>query len=159
MSLSTTSTVDELSELHLYDKNIVSLGQIRNLSLCSKLQDLSLHCNAITSVSHLDSLSSLTSLNLSSNKISKIEGLSHLVRLTTLNLSCNEVMAIITATLRADSIAQIRCVEGLDELRSLKILVLSYNKITSLEGLNPSKFLGEVMFSNFGLILICFARR
>ena len=114
-----------LSHLHLYDRHITSLSTIPNLSHSTRLTDLNLHSNGLTSLQPTAAFGfhclahSLTMLDVSSNQLTRIDGLAPLVRLTHLNLASNAIQAI----------------EGLQSLVSLSRLNLSYNDIQSLEGL------------------------
>uniref|UniRef100_A0A803SV20 Centriolin n=1 Tax=Anolis carolinensis TaxID=28377 RepID=A0A803SV20_ANOCA len=91
---------------------------IENLEKCDKLETLNLSHNLIEKIEKLDRLLKLSDLNVSYNKISKIEGIEHLHNLQKLNLAGNEIERI-PAWLNK-------------KLRSLRILNLKKNKISSL---------------------------
>jgi len=84
---------EDLKDLQLYNANITSLLEIRNLNLAVNLRSLNLHANNLNRIdgSALAGLRSLTELNLSSNQIDKIEGLESLSSLQVLDLSANKV--------------------------------------------------------------------
>ncbi|XP_074871233.1 centriolin isoform X3 [Carettochelys insculpta] len=91
---------------------------IENLEKCSKLEILNLSNNQIEKIEKLDKQLKLQELNLSCNKISKIEGLEHMQNLQKLNLAGNGIEHIPVWVGK--------------KLRSLRILNLRQNKITSL---------------------------
>ncbi|XP_037748285.1 leucine-rich repeat and coiled-coil domain-containing protein 1 isoform X2 [Chelonia mydas] len=102
-------------ELSLMDKGI---GSLLEITLCSELHTINLHCNQISKIEGLGHIWNLQHLDLSSNQINQIEGLSTLTNLRTLNLSCNLITKV----------------EGLEKLHNLTKLNLSYNRIHDLTG-------------------------
>ena len=109
---------DELLELHLYDSNITSLRDVRDLHLFVNLQVLNLHSNHISEIENLSTLIHLRELNLSSNDIVQMEGLHRLGRLEILNLASN----------------RIREVSGLEGMGNLRRINLSFNQIVNIGG-------------------------
>ncbi|XP_037255521.1 centriolin isoform X2 [Falco rusticolus] len=91
---------------------------IENLENCSELETLNLSNNQIEKIEKLDKLMKLCELNLSYNRISKIEGIEHMHNLQKLNLAGNEIEYIPTWVGK--------------KLRSLRILDLKWNKVSSL---------------------------
>ena len=110
------STVTDLS---LYAAGIAAITELHDLPRMRSLRSLNLHCNELTSITHIDHLLQLTYINLSSNRIEAMSGLQHLTELRTLDLSCNRISLI----------------DGLSTLQQLQRLLLSYNRIGSLAGL------------------------
>nr|XP_014427854.1 centriolin isoform X2 [Pelodiscus sinensis] len=110
---------------------------IENLEKCSKLEVLNLSKNQIEKIEKLDKQLKLRELNLSSNKISKIEGLEHMQNLQKLNLAGNEIEHIPVWIGK--------------KLRSLRILNLRQNKISSLHDiakLRPLKDLTSLFLAD-----------
>eukprot|EP00667_Euglena_gracilis_P018153 EG_transcript_19242 len=107
------------TELNLYDADLTSLADIKDLPAMTHLRSLNLHRNRISAIEGLDFLSQLLVLDLSSNDIQRITGLDGCYSLRVLNLSANRIAQI----------------EGLAALQQLKKLVLSYNHISGLEGM------------------------
>ncbi|NXN96732.1 CNTRL protein, partial [Rhinopomastus cyanomelas] len=103
---------------------------IENLEKCSKLKTLSLSNNKIEKIEKLDKLMKLQELNLSYNHISKIEGIEHMQNLQKLNLAGNEIEHIPVWVGK--------------KLRSLRILNLKQNKISSLHDIAKLKPLQDV---------------
>ena len=62
------------TELNIYDANIMSLADIKDLSSMTHLRSINLHRNHISRIECLDFLQQLVVLDLSSNNISKISG-------------------------------------------------------------------------------------
>ncbi|KAM7144423.1 centriolin isoform 2-T6 [Macrochelys suwanniensis] len=103
---------------------------IENLEKCSKLEVLNLSNNQIEKIEKLDKQLKLHELNLSYNKISKIEGLEHMQNLQKLNLAGNEIEHIPVWVGK--------------KLRSLRILNLRQNKISSLHDIAKLKPLKDL---------------
>uniref|UniRef100_A0A8C8VG35 Centriolin n=1 Tax=Pelusios castaneus TaxID=367368 RepID=A0A8C8VG35_9SAUR len=103
---------------------------IENLEKCSKLEVLNLSNNQIEKIEKLDKQLKLRELNLSYNKISKIEGLEHMQNLQKLNLAGNEIEHIPVWVGK--------------KLRSLRILNLRQNKISSLHDIAKLKPLKDL---------------
>uniref|UniRef100_A0A8D0HHR8 Centriolin n=1 Tax=Sphenodon punctatus TaxID=8508 RepID=A0A8D0HHR8_SPHPU len=103
---------------------------IENLEKCDKLEVLNLGNNQIEKIEKLDKQLKLRELNLSYNKISKIEGLEHLHNLQKLNLAGNEIEHIPVWIGK--------------KLRSLRILHLRQNKISSLHDVAKLKPLKDL---------------
>ncbi|XP_037735296.1 centriolin isoform X1 [Chelonia mydas] len=103
---------------------------IEKLEKCSKLEVLNLSNNQIEKIEKLDKQLKLHELNLSYNKISKIEGLEHMQNLQKLNLAGNEIEHIPVWVGK--------------KLRSLRILILRQNKISSLHDIAKLKPLKDL---------------
>ncbi|XP_071622441.1 centriolin isoform X2 [Heliangelus exortis] len=103
---------------------------IENLEKCSKLESLNLSNNQIEKIEKLDKLMKLRELNLSCNRIRKIEGVEHMQNLQKLNLSGNEIEHIPVWVGK--------------KLRSLRILNLKQNKISSLHDIAKLKPLQDL---------------
>ncbi|XP_043354698.1 centriolin isoform X2 [Dermochelys coriacea] len=103
---------------------------IENLEKCSKLEVLNLSNNQIEKIEKLDKQLKVHELNLSYNKISKIEGLEHMQNLQKLNLAGNEIEHIPVWVGK--------------KLRSLRILILRQNKISSLHDIAKLKPLKDL---------------
>ncbi|XP_069743617.1 centriolin-like [Narcine bancroftii] len=103
---------------------------IENLEKCDHLLVLNLNNNMIEKIEKLDRQSKLRELSLSYNRICKIEGLEHMVNLQNLMLAGN-------------------CIERIPawvgkKLRSLRVLNLKQNNITSLQDVVKLKSLKEL---------------
>jgi len=120
--------VGKLKSLQLFDKKIASFSNIENLDRCYNLIHLNLHSNFIRKIERIQSLKKLKILNLSSNQIEDIQGLEHLECLEELNLSSNKITKITKNCLSS------QC--------NLRKLVLSYNYIHDVSGLNGKYFKG-----------------
>ncbi|XP_043576230.1 centriolin isoform X4 [Chiloscyllium plagiosum] len=110
---------------------------IENLEKCDQLLVLNLNNNLIEKIEKLDKQSKLRELSLSYNRICKIEGLEHMVNLQSLKLAGNYI-------------EQIPVWVG-KKLRSLRILNLKQNNITSLQDvakLKPLKELTSLTLAN-----------
>ncbi|XP_068929884.1 centriolin isoform X2 [Petaurus breviceps papuanus] len=103
---------------------------IENLENCNKLEVLNLSYNLIGKIEKLDKHLKLRELNLSYNKIRKIEGLEHMQNLQKLNLAGNEIDHIPLWFGK--------------KLRSLRILNLKGNKISSLQEISKLKSLNDL---------------
>ncbi|ELK08207.1 Centriolin [Pteropus alecto] len=103
---------------------------IENLEKCVKLEVLNLSCNLIGKIEKLDKLLKLRELNLSYNKICKIEGIENMCNLQKLNLAGNEIEHI-PAWLGK-------------KLKSLRVLILKGNKISSLQDVSKLKPLQDL---------------
>uniref|UniRef100_A0A8C3K609 Centriolin n=1 Tax=Calidris pygmaea TaxID=425635 RepID=A0A8C3K609_9CHAR len=103
---------------------------IENLEKCSKLETLNLSNNQIEKIEKLDKLMKLRELNLSCNKICKIEGIEHMQNLQKLNLAGNEIEHIPVWVGK--------------KLRSLRILNLKQNKVSSLHDIAKLKPLQDL---------------
>lgn len=106
----------KLEVLHLQQNGISSIP--RGFISFTKLRDLRLDRNNLTSVKHLSSCVSLRILNLSYNKLRSIDGIEGLQRLEVLILRNNQI----------DSIKSIKL------LPSLREIDVSFNNLLSLEG-------------------------
>ncbi|KAM9062793.1 centriolin isoform 4-T4 [Sarcophilus harrisii] len=103
---------------------------IENLEKCNKLEVLNLSYNLIGKIEKLDKHLKLRELNLSYNKIRKIEGLEHMQNLQKLNLAGNEIDHIPFWFGK--------------KLRSLRVLNLKDNKISSLQEVSKLKSLSDL---------------
>ncbi|XP_048469673.1 centriolin isoform X1 [Rhincodon typus] len=103
---------------------------IENLEKCEQLLVLNLNNNLIEKIEKLDKQSKLRELSLSYNRICKIESLEHMVNLQSLKLAGNYI-------------EQIPVWVG-KKLRSLRILNLKQNNITSLQDIAKLKPLKEL---------------
>ncbi|NWU08088.1 CNTRL protein, partial [Cephalopterus ornatus] len=103
---------------------------IENLEKCSKLEILNLSNNQIEKMEKLDKLLKLRELNLSCNRISKIEGIEHMQNLQKLNLAGNEIEHIPVWVGK--------------KLRSLHVLNLNHNKLSSLHDIAKLKPLQDL---------------
>jgi len=115
----------EVKHLHLYDMQIQSMKDIHNLHHAKNIEELNLHLNNISKITHLN-FSNLRILNLSANSITEISGLSHLPKLEELDLSSNQLVTIPPGSLRKCTL--------------LKKLTLSYNNIRRIPGLSGENF-------------------
>lgn len=113
-SLQTLPSPANLLYINLSSNQLKSIG---NLSTNQYLQRLNLNNNLISEISGIEQLPNLQYLSLSSNKIVRVSGIP--ASLHSLDLSKNEIRKIGT---------------GFSKLSLLKILDLSYNKISSLKG-------------------------
>uniref|UniRef100_A0A3Q0SQQ7 Leucine rich repeats and guanylate kinase domain containing n=1 Tax=Amphilophus citrinellus TaxID=61819 RepID=A0A3Q0SQQ7_AMPCI len=102
------------------------MTKMKDLSDCVLLTKLDLD-NSFCEISGLEQCCRLTHLSLAHNKISRISGLGSLP-LTHLCLRGN----------------QLERIEGLEHLKSLQVLDLSQNRITSLSGLQNLHLLGSI---------------
>ncbi|XP_004483618.2 centriolin isoform X1 [Dasypus novemcinctus] len=103
---------------------------IENLEKCISLEVLNLSCNLIGKIEKLDKLLKLRELNLSYNKISKIEGIENMCNLQKLNLAGNEIEHIPVWLGK--------------KLRSLQVLNLKGNKLSSLQDVSKLKLLPDL---------------
>ncbi|XP_070710191.1 leucine-rich repeat and guanylate kinase domain-containing protein [Pempheris klunzingeri] len=103
------------------------LTKMKDLSAYSSLSKLDLGYNNFREISGLEQCCKLTHLSLAHNKISRISGLDSLP-LTHLSLRGN----------------QLERIERLENLKSLQVLDLSLNRITSLSGLQNFHLLGSI---------------
>ncbi|XP_078006283.1 centriolin isoform X4 [Phascolarctos cinereus] len=103
---------------------------IENLEKCNKLEVLNLSYNLIGKIEKLDKHVKLRELNLSYNNIRKIEGLEHMQNLQKLNLAGNEIDHIPLWFGK--------------KLRSLRVLNLKGNKISSLQEVSKLKSLNDL---------------
>ncbi|XP_045568071.1 leucine-rich repeat and guanylate kinase domain-containing protein-like, partial [Salmo salar] len=100
-------------------------------------------------MTHLSAYSSLSKLNLDYNCFSEIGGLLHCASLTHLSLAHNKIscisgldkLPIKDLCLRGN---QIEKIENVETLRTLQVLDLSLNRITSLSGLQNLHLLGSI---------------
>lgn len=122
--------LSKLNTLHLYDCNINSLNEIRNLDKAIHLTELNLHANNIFQIESLNNLINLKILDLSSNQIECIENLNYLINLEELNLSSNRIQCL-----------PIKCLKSQNRLNKL---LLSYNFINDLSGLSEKYFQKEI---------------
>jgi hypothetical protein len=91
MSVTKKKSTTQILELNLFDSNIYTIYEIKELPTYTSLESLNLHSNKITAITNLHTLVHLRELNLSSNCLSKIEGLDSLGSLEVLNLASNKV--------------------------------------------------------------------
>ncbi|XP_066112439.1 centriolin isoform X1 [Saccopteryx bilineata] len=103
---------------------------IENLEKCVKLEVLNLSHNLIGKMEKLDKLLKLRELNISYNKICKIEGIENMYNLQKLNLAGNEIEHIPSWLGK--------------KLKSLRILNLKGNKISSLQDVSKLKPLQDL---------------
>uniref|UniRef100_UPI0037E8C090 leucine-rich repeat and guanylate kinase domain-containing protein n=1 Tax=Semicossyphus pulcher TaxID=241346 RepID=UPI0037E8C090 len=113
-----------LKEVNLSHNRMMKM---KDLSAYSSLTKLDLDYNCFSEISGLERCCKLTHLSLAHNKISRISGLDSLP-LTQLCLGGN----------------QLERIEGLESLKSLQVLDLSVNRITSLSGLQNLHLLGSI---------------
>ncbi|KAM4664596.1 centriolin [Discoglossus pictus] len=98
---------------------------IENLEKCERLEILNLGHNLIEKIEKLEKQTKLRELNLSHNNISKIEGIEHMQHLQKLILAGNEIEYIPAWVGK--------------KIRSLSILNLKQNKISSLQDVSRLK--------------------
>ncbi|XP_034146019.1 leucine-rich repeat and guanylate kinase domain-containing protein isoform X2 [Esox lucius] len=103
------------------------MSVMTNLSECSSLSILKLDYNCFSEIRGLEHCASLSHLSLAHNKISHISGLD--------NLPLKELC------LRGN---RIETIENMDTLRTLQVLDLSLNRISSLFGLQNLCLLGSI---------------
>ena len=109
------------------------------------LRRLSLACNEIRAIDHLDGMAKLHSLFLQDNRISSFAGLDGCPGLQRLWLQQNQISS--AASLPAASLGELRelwlqanpieSVDGLPALRNLQVLSLAATRVRSLEQLAP----------------------
>ncbi|ETO27147.1 hypothetical protein RFI_09984 [Reticulomyxa filosa] len=154
--METKQDVHGITALHFYDSNIHSFHDIHNLQKAIHLIELDLHCNFICKIEQLQTLTKLKFdfyfnievgdlliLNLSSNQITEITGLESLKELEELNLSSNRISAIDVQSLKSQT--------------KLRKLILSYNFIDDLRGLQASCFQIAPMLQHLDLKGNCLA--
>lgn len=116
---------------------------IENLEKCIKLEVLNLSHNLIGKIEKMDKLLKLRELNLSYNKICKIEGIESMCNLQKLNLAGNEIehipawvgkklRSLRVLNLKGNKISSLQDVSRLKPLKDLTSLTLSENPIMSL---------------------------
>ncbi|XP_065807663.1 leucine-rich repeat and guanylate kinase domain-containing protein isoform X1 [Labrus bergylta] len=103
------------------------LTKLKDLSAYSSLTKLDLDYNCLSEIFGLEQCCQLTHLSLAHNKISRISGL--------------EALPLTHLCLRGN---QLERIEGLESLKSLQVLDLSMNCITSLSGLQNLHLLGSI---------------
>ncbi|XP_076999378.1 centriolin isoform X3 [Tamandua tetradactyla] len=103
---------------------------IENLEKCVRLEVLNLSYNLIEKIEKMDKLIKLRELNLSYNKISKIEGIENMCNLQKLNLAGNEIEHIPGWLGK--------------KLKSLQVLNLKGNKLSSLQDVSKLKPLSDL---------------
>ncbi|XP_028899224.1 dynein regulatory complex subunit 3 isoform X2 [Zeugodacus cucurbitae] len=96
------------------------------------LTKLSLNCNKIEVIEHIDMLTALKELDLSFNYIERIENIEKLINLEVLSLFNNQITQI----------------QNLDTLEKLVILSLGNNKIGSTKGIERFRFLKDLRVLN-----------
>lgn len=161
--LSSLHQNDELQVLQA-DYNKIEVLQPNNFEKCSSLTNLNLSYNLITKIPELRTLQSLQSLELAGNKIKVLENIEGMTKLTNLLLSRNEIHrvflreqipSLLKLNLRRNELNEINfggcfpsltslhldychlvSFSGLNEMKSLKKLTLSFNKINDSQPLN-----------------------
>lgn len=154
---------DELQVLQA-DNNKVEVLQPDDFSQCTSLSNLNLSFNLITKMSNIKALQALKSLDLSGNQIKVLENLEGNTGLTNLYLSKNQIHTVFLKSqlpnllkldLRRNALEKIPFGEffpgltslhldhcfltsfsGLNQMKSLKRLTLSFNKINDAQVLN-----------------------
>ncbi|KAK2883060.1 leucine-rich repeat and guanylate kinase domain-containing protein isoform X2 [Channa argus] len=113
------------------------------------LKEVDFSHNHMMKMKDLSSYSSLTKLHLDYNNFSEISGLEQCSKLTHLSLAHNKIwrisglgsLPLTHLCLRGNKLERI---EGLENLKSLQVLDLSLNRISSLSGLHNLCLLGSI---------------
>ena len=85
--------------LHLNNKGIKDISEIKNLADQKNLKELYLEKNNISEIKGLEQLVNLEVLSLTENQISEIKGLDHLKTLRFLDLYSNPIIGIFDCTI------------------------------------------------------------
>lgn len=169
--------------LHLNNKGIKSISDIKNLSDQINLKELYLDGNNISEITGLENLINLEVLGLAENQISEIKGLDTTQNLTFLDLYSNPILEIkglnslanlkdlyignckidklmgLDALIKLETldieVTEISEIENLENLKNLKILFLSSNKITEMKGFESLTRLRQLELENNRLDRIC----
>ena len=126
--------INSITELNLYNKNILNISPLEDLT---HLKKLSIDSNNITDISHLSKLTNLEFLELDQNKITNISVLSNLTNLKELWLSQNNLSDIktLSSLKKLEGLSLIDCnvsdLTPLAVLSNLKSLHLNNNPITT----------------------------
>ncbi len=146
-----------LKELYLERNNI---SEIKGLEQLVNLEILSLAENQISEIKGLDPLQSLIFLDLYSNPILEMKGLNNLVNLKNLHIGNCKIFKIqgldtlfSLETLDIE-VTEISKIENLDNLHNLQTLFLSSNKIKEIEGLNSLTKLRQLELENNEISII-----
>lgn len=146
-----------LKELYLDGNNISELKGLKNLI---NLEALGLNENQISEIKGLDTLRNLTFLDLYSNPLLEIKGLNNLVNLKDLyigNCKIDEIKGL-DDLLNLETLdiegTGITNLENLENLRNLQTLFLSSNKITEIKGLDSLTKLRQLELENNKISII-----
>jgi len=163
-----------LTKLSMLDLSLNEIRSIHGFEGAFSLQELYLVQNKISKIEGLQDLVNLRLLELGSNRIRVIENISHLIHLESLWLGRNKIVefgaelcqlrSLRILSLQSNRITQIggalrelvqleelylshngiERIEGLDELKALRVLDLTCNAISRLENLEGCTALEEV---------------
>ncbi len=165
------SSLSNLKELSLSDKQITDIEPLRNLTkleslylrnnqitdiepLCNlaNLKTLNLSCNQITNIGVLCNLTNLESLDLERNQITDVSPLTDMINLGELNLKCNLIMDVsslgsLVNLTRLDlsnnyELSSILPLTGLTNLSHFDISMTSVNDITPIYNFSNLTYLG-----------------
>jgi len=140
--------------LHLSNKEIKDIDDIKNLEKLTNLKELYLNGNKISEIKGLEKLTKLEVLDLSENQITEIKGLNSLKDLTFLDLYKN----LITEIKGLDKLANLKdlhigqCgiynMKSLDNLKNLETLDIEGTKITEIKNLENLSNLQTLFLSS-----------
>lgn len=140
-----------LKELYLDGNNISELKGLQNLI---NLEVLGLGENQISEIKGLDTLRNLTFLDLYSNPLLEIKGLNNLVNLKDLHIGHCKIDEIkgLDDLLNLETLdiecTEITKIKNLENLHNLQTLFLSSNKITEMKGLDSLTKLRQLELEN-----------
>ena len=140
-----------LKELYLDENNIYEIKGLENLI---NLEVLGLGENQIFEIEGLDTLQNLTYLSLYSNPLQEIKGLNSLVNLKDLHLGDCKIYEIkgLDDLLKLENLGiegtEITEIKNLENLQNLLTLFLSSNKITEIKGLDSLEKLRQLELEN-----------
>ncbi|XP_038843611.1 leucine-rich repeat and guanylate kinase domain-containing protein-like [Salvelinus namaycush] len=143
------SCVSHMPYLIILDASHNQLTDFFGFQAPKNLKEVNFSHNQMSVMTHLSAYSSLSKLNLDYNCFSEIGGLLHCDSLTHLSLAHNKIscisgldnLPIKDLCLRGN---QIEKIENVETLRTLQVLDLSLNRITSLSGLQNLHLLGSI---------------
>ncbi|XP_075967421.1 leucine-rich repeat and guanylate kinase domain-containing protein [Anarhichas minor] len=143
------SCVSHMPYLVILDASHNEISSFFGFQPPKNLKEVNFSHNRMTTMKDLSAFSSLSHLDLGYNGFSEIGGLEQCCKLTNLSLEHNQIsrvggldrLPLTQLCLRGN---QLESVEGLDNLKSLQVLDLSLNRITTLSGLHDLHALGSV---------------
>lgn len=146
-----------LKELYFEGNNISEIKGLENLI---NLEVLGLGENHISEIKGLDKLKNLTILDLYSNPILEIKGLHNLVNLKELHIGNNKIDEIkdLDTLLNIETLdiegTEITEIKNLENLHNLQSLFFSSNKITEMKGLDSLTKLRQLELENNNIFII-----
>ncbi|XP_031714985.1 leucine-rich repeat and guanylate kinase domain-containing protein isoform X2 [Anarrhichthys ocellatus] len=143
------SCVSHMPYLVILDASHNEISSFFGFQPPKNLKEVNFSHNRMTNMKDLSAFSSLSHLDLGHNSFSEIGGLEQCCKLTNLNLEHNKIsrvgglgrLPLTQLCLRGN---QLERIEGLDNLKSLQVLDLSLNRITTLSGLHDLHVLGSI---------------